>query len=281
METNPDHLKYMPHKGGESSETPGGEEPVGEVIIEEIIEERVEVTETPEPRDAKAPNPKEETPRLKDSEAEEKEEAEEVKAGGLLRFLYFLTNPLIVPTYACLLIFMLSILHLVAPGAALPYTLTVFGATAIVPFLTIYVMQKIGVVRSMDLEAPAERTVPYVIDFLALGAMAIFFICKGAYPWIWTIFLGGAATTLANFVINFRIRVSTHCSAAAAFLAVLIIINGNGLPQHSLFWWVIGALALIGVAGTGAVLIGKHKLADIFIGYATGFLGVILFSLIK
>lgn len=199
----------------------------------------------------------------------------------MMRFFNGLMSPLLVPSYISLCIFMLSVLHLVAPGAALPYTLTVFGATGVVPFVAVMMLRKVGAAGSYELYSRPERVIPYILYFLALGAVTLFFIFKGANAWIWTIFCGGAAATLANFLINFWIRVSCRCSAMAALVAALLVVNRYGVPQESLFWWIVGAVFFAGLAGTLAVVVGRHALKDVLIGYATGFLGVILFTLIR
>ena len=268
MEMNPEHLKYMPKTPGMEPEEPEAQE------VPVAVEEVVEIVEPPEvPVSA-----------IMEQEASmaPSEEGAEAPKGlkDLLEIFYFLFNPLLVPAYACLLIFTLSILHIVAPTAALPYTLTVFGATGLVPFLTIFILQKVGVVESFYMKRPGERTVPYAIDFLAFGAMAIFFVYMGANAWIWTMFCGGAAIALVNMIINFRMRISSHCSAMAGLLAVLIVLNTYGIPQVSLFWWMVGAVFFAGVVGTAAIFVGKHTIWEVTAGYATGFLGIILFSLI-
>lgn len=200
---------------------------------------------------------------------------------SLLNVLANVVSPLLVPTFATLAIFWFSILSIVAPGAVLPYALTVAGATGVVPLLSLFVLKRIGSISSYYMYERNERIVPYIVMTLALGAMTVFYVVKGATPWIWTIYCGATAACLLNFCINFRLRVSTRCSAAAALLAALIVINTYGLPQVPLFWWAIGVIFFAGLAGTAAVFGGRHSIWEVIAGYATGFLPVILFSLIR
>lgn len=204
----------------------------------------------------------------------------EVGNAGVLRFLYAVCSPLMVPTYVSLILFLLTILAIVVPGGALAYSLTVFGATCLVPSIANLILLKIGALSSLSMPTARERVVPYIIEFCALGGVTLFFIYKGANPWLWTIYCGATAACLVNFLLNFRIRVSNHCTAMAAFVAALIVINTYGMPQHSLFWWMVGTVFFAGYAGTFALIQGRHTLLEVLAGYATGFLGVILFSLI-
>lgn len=265
-----DHSRFMPRPQGE-------EAPKEEIVEETIIEEVVVVppVSASEPMTAPSPNA-----------AEAQQDEKEADSYGWLveavplRVIYNIFNPLLAATYATLFIFLLSILSIVAQGATAAYSLTVFGATCVIPLIVIFVMQRLGLVGSMRMYKASERTIPYVVEFLALGAMSLFFLYKGAHPWIWTIYLGGAALALVNMVINFKLRVSNHCSAIASLLAVLIVIEGHGLPPHSLFWWVVGAAILIGIIGLASMTIGRHRLSEVLIGYATGFLSIILFTLL-
>lgn len=197
-----------------------------------------------------------------------------------LRFLYALMSPLLVPSYATLCLFLLTVLHLVAPGATTPYTLTVLGATGVVPLIVIYVLLRAGLAGGFNLGSRAERVVPYLVYILALGAVTLFFLYKGANPWIWTAFCGGTAAALADLLLNFKWRVSTRCSAMAALFAVLLVIEKSGVALVPMFWWMVGCLFFCGLAGTLAIVVGRHSLREVLMGYATGFLGVILFSLI-
>ena len=285
---NPDHLKYMPHASEETTEPDTSAVSVAEEIIVESTEETpvrdIEENiagQTVDKEDIHAAD-------ITDKNLAEKREKEDelsrtletVSNSALAGFIYGFFSPLVVPTIAALFIFLLSLLIVMAPGAALPYTLTVFGATCLLPGTAIYILYKTGFIHTLRLTGRTERIIPYVIEFLVLGAMAIFFICKGGAPWIWTVFCGGAAIALVNMAINFRMRISNHCSSIAALLAVLIVIQTYGLPPFPLFWWVAGTAFFTGVIGSLSIIRGRHTLAEVLAGYATGFLGIILFSLI-
>ena len=250
-----------------------------------------DVEERPQPQEEPVPNPESSTIPLQETElsdiplppqgvphVEEEEPEFQIPLG--MHILYVLLSPLMVPTIVSLFIFLLSILAIVIPDAVVPYTLTVFGATCVVPLVGLFLLQKVGIVKTFRMYSRKERVFPYVIEFLALGAMALFFALRGANAWIWTIYCGGAAIALVNFLINFKLRISSHCSAMAALLASLIVINKYGFPQASLFWWVVGTVFFAGLIGTLAMLEGRHTFREVLAGYATGFLGIILFSLI-
>lgn len=255
------------------------EAPAEEVII---IEETVTVA-SPETEAIAAP----EDPEERHPEEIEEQNSEDMPYRlltpweGIAKFFYDVFNPFLIPTYVTLLLFELTILGVSAPGAALPYTLTVFGATCIVPVVVLVFLRKFGVVSTLGLDSKRDRFFPYVVTLLTMGAMALLFVLRGAPSWLWTVYIGGCATILINMIVNFRLKVSNHASAIAGMLAVLIVIQWQGMPIHQLGWWAIGAAVMCGVIGTGALLVGRHRLIDVLVGYVTGFLPIILFALIK
>ena len=274
---NPDHYKYMHHAPGDEREEPREtplmetqEEPLDS--IEEQVTIMVQETVVPAAQEAVAtPSAKADTLQI--------DETWEMLGKGILRFFYDFLNPFLMPTYATLLIFELSILRETAPGASILYTLTVLGISCLIPLVAIFVLRRISAIDSISLERRNERALPYIISFLAMVGLSIFFMVKGAPAWIYFVYWGASATILVNFLINLRWRVSNHCSAIAAMLATLMAINQDGIVHPELGWWAIGTVIIAGIIGTGAIILGNHKLKDVLIGYATGFLPIVLFHI--
>ena len=272
---NPDHYKYMPRRPGEEPEQPeASPEPLA--------------TEAPLQQEAPAEAPQEAADAVAAPETEPTDEGRETDRSlwstalkAFLQPFYWVLNPFLAATYASLLIFLLSVLAITAPGAATPYTLTVFGATCLFPVVAIMVLKAVGAIHSSTLRSRRDRVFPYVLELVGMSAVTLFFAYKGAPQWLIDVFIGATVTVALNFVINFRWRISCHCSAAAALTGVFFAINRDGLPHEALGWWVMGAAIAAGIAGSGAILIGNHRLRDVLLGYLTGFLPVILFGLIR
>lgn len=199
---------------------------------------------------------------------------------GIAKFVYDVFNPFLIPAYATLLLFELSVLALTAPGATLAYTLTVFGATCVLPLVVLLFLRRVGVISSLSMPDRASRTLPYAVALLTIGAVTVLFVYRGAPAWIWTIYLGGCVTVLLNLLANYRVKVCNHASGAAALLAMFVVLQMKGMPVHPLGWWVIATVIVCGVVGASAMLVGRHRLIDVMVGYITGFLPIVLISLI-
>lgn len=268
MDKDNDYTRFMPPEAREEL-APQFPDSESETVIEEEIkveEEIIEEEDVPVPEMS-----------LRDSSHGDFQLG---VLGGVAKFFYDIFNPLLVPAYATLLLFELSILGLASPQAALPYTLTVLGATAFIPVLLLFLLKRFGAISTISLSRRTERTLPYIVSFLMLGAMTLLFVFRGAPAWMWLIYCGATAVPLVNMLVNFRLRVSSHASAIAALLAMLVVIQKNGMPVHPLGWWAISAALMCGVIGYAAMTVGKHSILEVITGYATGFLPLILFSLI-
>lgn len=198
----------------------------------------------------------------------------------LSKVITFFVNPFVIPAIATLLIFRLSILQLVADVITTGFVLIVAGATFLMPILLIFLLNRLRVVSSMSLRKRADRLCPYLFETIALGAISWFFAAKGSPEWVWLVFAGATAASLANMLINFKFKISSQATALAGMVALFLIIHDDGMVHENLMWWTIGTIILAGIAGTACIYTRRHNVWEILAGYTTGFLGVYLFSLI-
>ena len=168
-----------------------------------------------------------------------------------------------------------------SPAAAPIYSVTWFGITVILPLIVLRFLRRFRLISDYTLRERDERTLPYVVSLVTLGVLVWFMMSHGAEPWLWTIYVGGCATILINLFVNYRIRVSNHASGVAALLAMFIALQRSGMILFPLGWWVIGTVVVLGVVGTAAMAVGRHRFVDVVVGYLTGFLPIILISLIR
>lgn len=189
--------------------------------------------------------------------------------------------PLLMPVYGMLLAFNLSLLSFTPLRAKCVFTLITFGICVVVPMLIVLLLKRAGKVEDIGLNGRKERLVPYIISIVALGVTGLFMWYKGAPMWLVMFFEGGAAAGLVNLLINFRWKISAHAAGIAGVVALLIRIIRDGYPMGGAFTWLLVVIALAGVLGSARVWLGRHTVWQVLAGYAVGFLGVILMTLIK
>lgn len=187
--------------------------------------------------------------------------------------------PLMMPLYATLLVFHLSVLQFSSVQVKWSFSLIIFCMTAIIPMLLVILMKRFGIVQDLGLNGRRERFYPYIITILSLGAAGWFMLSKNAPLWTGMFFFGGAAAGVINLLINFRWKISAHAAAMAGVIALLIAISRENIPHPSIDLWIVGAILLAGLLGSARVWLGRHTVMQVLAGSAVGFLSVFLLTL--
>lgn len=195
-------------------------------------------------------------------------------------WLGWLMVPLLMPVYAMLFAFTLSVLSFTSTAAKVNLTLIVAGINTALPMLLILLLKFFGIVKDPGLNSRTERFIPYAISIVAFGLTAWFLASRGAPIWFVMFFAGGAVAGLVNLAINFRWKISAHAAGAAGVLALLVRIAHEGLPIAGAFTWLVIWTALTGLLGSARIYQDRHTLAQVLAGYAVGFAGVYLMMMI-
>lgn len=143
--------------------------------------------------------------------------------------------------------------------------------TCIIPLVGVLLMRGLGMVRSLSLETRDERKIPYVLAGLFYMSMVAQNSYISAMPDEVKVFTLGATIALfIAFFINLFTKISMHTVGIGGFLAMLIIIMSRSYAGSSMLF-VAGVLAC-GLVGTARLLLGAHKVSDVYGGYFVGFL---------
>lgn len=182
--------------------------------------------------------------------------------------------PLLMPVYGAMLAFGLSILNFTSPGTKLTYVAIVLAINVLLPAIALMMLKKAGVVHDFGLNNREERFIPYLICIICLVATAIFMQMKGAPMWLVLFYYSGAATGLAELIVNKWWKISVHCAGIAGLVALLLRLQIEEYCLQETFTWLIAAVALAGLLGSARIWLGRHTLMQVLAGYAVGFCGV-------
>ncbi len=194
--------------------------------------------------------------------------------------LSWILVPLLMPLYALLITFKLSVLQFASYQTKWAFCLIIFCITALVPMLLIVLLKKLGVVQDLGLNGRKERLIPYIISIGTLGAAGWFMIAKGAPLWTGMFFFGGALAGLINMIVNLWWKISAHAAAAAGVVALLVCISREPMPHPGIEIWVACAIGIAGLLGSARVWLGRHTVLQVIAGSAVGFLSVFFLTLI-
>lgn len=219
---------------------------------------------------------------LKDSkEKEESPVSPPQQDKGMLKGIDIFCNiiswvlvPLLMPVFAILFIFKLSILDVVPEGMQTAFVFIIAGINLVAPMLLIYLLKLVGVVDDLGLNGQKERLIPYLITALCYGISAWFLASRGAPVWVSMFFCGGVAASLINLCINFRWKISAHAAAIAGVVALLIRLQRDVAVEPKLFLWLIITVGAAGLLGSARVWLGRHTVWQVLAGYCVGFCSV-------
>lgn len=246
---------------------------------EEVIIEEIEIRETVETQPALSTggNGAGDTPR----EPAEPGNCGKCRVADILSTaLSWVMVPLMMPVYGVMLAFSVSILSYAPMSVKTVFTLVTFAFTVLIPSLLVFILKRIGVVQDIGLNGQKERLIPYIISLVALAGTGWFLWEKGAPMWLVMFFAGGAAAAIVNLCINFAWKISAHAAGAAGVVALLMRILRDGFPMENAFVWLCVWIGLCGLLGAARIWLGRHTPMQVIAGYAVGFTGVFLMTLI-
>ncbi|MDE6010855.1 MAG: hypothetical protein K2F87_05385 [Muribaculaceae bacterium] len=205
-----------------------------------------------------------------------KSHAGELKAVTMVaHILSWGLSPVLLPTYAIIVIFALSMLSFSPLKSKVIITAIVFGFTCLLPCLAIILLMKHGDVKDAELSRRSERFVPYLINLLCLLGCGFYLGTTGLPEWVSLFYIGAAVATAINLLVNFKWKISAHGAGIGGFIAMLMIMNRYGLPHYNLWGWCIGAVIAGGLLGMSRVWLGRHTPMQTVMGEIAGIAGVL------
>lgn len=189
--------------------------------------------------------------------------------------------PLIMPVYATIFIFKLSVLDVVSHGLQTTFTFIMAGINVLIPVLLIFLLKFLGLVQDVGLNGQKERSIPYIITAICLVGSAWFMYSKGAPVWVAMFFTGGAVAAVINMAINFKWKISAHAAAIAGVIALLIRLEKDIAVEPELFIWLLITVGAAGLLGSARIWMKRHTVWQVLAGYLVGFCSVFFIMSIR
>lgn len=211
---------------------------------------------------------------------------------SLARIVSYLGHPLLVLTYLLLLMLALNPfafgVHQMGDQHTMVLLLYVISTTFVIPVLGVSLLKPLRLVQSLEMHDKQERIGPYIIT-------GIFYLwifknfTTGAVPELYAKFALGATIALFfAFFANIFTKISAHATGMGSLVAMLFLLafewSGAALPLGpfllSLNTVLLFGVVLAGLVGAARLSLGIHSPAELWQGYAAGFLAVMLANVI-
>lgn len=187
-------------------------------------------------------------------------------------FFSVIFHPLFFPAYALLFINWASPYHLagVDEENKLKLFIIIIMNTTFFPLLTVFIMRRLGMVESISLKDRQERIIPLVaISMFYFWAFMVIRKLEIS-PFINSLFLGASLAVFACFFFTLFFKISIHTVGAGAFFAIALLLAFGSSYNIDVPLLVI--LIFAGVVGSSRWYLAEHNGAEIFSGYAVGFM---------
>jgi membrane-associated phospholipid phosphatase len=191
---------------------------------------------------------------------------------SLARLISVVFHPLLMPTYGFALIFFSNnyITNFVNPVLKMLILGIIFIFTFLLPVINSFILLKMGRISSIRMDLPGERTMPYASTFLYYIVLFFLFYTEDFHPVFKIMILGAALSILITLVVNLKWKISAHMTGIGGIAGAAL---GCMLSMRiDLFLPFIIILFISGVVGYARLKLEAHTPAQVYTGFAAGFL---------
>ena len=197
----------------------------------------------------------------------------------LARFISCIFHPLLMPTYGFILLFCTqNYLSTFLPlNIKIILIALLFLFTFIFPALNAIILLKMGSIKSLEMEDPKERLLPYGTTFLYYIAL-LYLLYKLHFPVIFTmIVLGGACCILLTLLINLKWKISAHMVGVGGISGAMLALFYR--LQSDLLLPFIIIILIAGIIGYARLKLNAHRPVQVYTGFLMGFLAQLILIL--
>lgn len=180
-------------------------------------------------------------------------------------------SPLLAPTYAMILAMWITPLRVLPESGRLIATAVVALYTAVVPFMAIMTLMKLGRVSNFAITDRAQRLLPFSIAVVCYGCAAWTIHSYHAPMWLVWFFIAAAVATSAALVINTVWKISAHATALGGVTGMLTWCTTAGMVDTGSMLWLTGAIVISGLVCTARLRLARHTLEQVTAGFVLGF----------
>lgn len=192
----------------------------------------------------------------------------------LAQIISVILHPMFIITWAMLVMFNLNAYFVLIVPEQLRWTiiLLVFGNTALLPFILVWIMAKRNIISSMQLPLREERTWPFLI-FAIFYASTYFLMRNIGLPQLYYLFIaGGLATIVLAILINLFWKISIHMIGIGGLTGGFLVLSYRNLINEPVL--IILLILLSGLVGFARLQSNTHSPAQVYTGYLLGFFTV-------
>jgi membrane-associated phospholipid phosphatase len=184
------------------------------------------------------------------------------------RYLQALSNilhPLLMLTYAAILIFSSTYLCMLPTRVKLLTVSEVLTFTCLMPIACILLLYKFNIVGHWALRNRADRALPLLINAVAYGVCTFLLHTQGLPQWALTFYIGATILAFICWAISFWWKISAHAAGIGGAMTVSYILYRT-FPLTFPLWLPLLLIVLTGLLCSIRVYLGRHTMAQVLAG---------------
>ena len=188
----------------------------------------------------------------------------------IARIISVVFHPLLMPTYMMLLLIRFNFQYpFVLPENYLNLmTLLVFLTSFVFPLLIMFLMLKLKMISSMELETKRERALPLLVA-TGFFYLTYHFFKQVPYFALFNMFMIGATlVTSVTLLVTYLYKISLHMVGIGGVFGALTGISLSTSQNYLLL--IVIAIFIAGLTGFARLKLKTHTEAEIYSGFALG-----------
>ena len=140
--------------------------------------------------------------------------------------------------------------------------------TAVYSLIFVALLKGLGFIKSIHMDDPKDRIIPLI------GIMIFYWWVQHVFKNLGTPFLlqvllkGSFWGIVVLFMVSIFFKVSMHTAAAGGMLGILLVLMFTSPVNMAVPFFI--ALIIAGIIGTARMVLGAHRIWEIWIGYLLG-----------
>jgi membrane-associated phospholipid phosphatase len=184
-------------------------------------------------------------------------------------------QPLLMPTFGMIILMNMTFFVGLPPLWRWISIIGTFIFTAVLPAIPILVMLRKGEINDLFISKKEERTMPYLISFLAYVFWSMFMWRTLQFPmFIVAMGIGSAISIITITIINLKWKISAHLGGVGGLTGAIFGVCYRMAINPLLF--IIVILAISALVALARMELKAHTPGQVLAGFVVGFLAVFL-----
>ena len=187
----------------------------------------------------------------------------------LAQFISTIFHPVLLPTWMLLVIIASDLYKILFINVGLCFAI-VFVTTFVFPIISMLILKKFKVIKSLTMEKREERFIPLFIMVAFLYATTRFFKGISMLSLYNFYLICNMLLCVVVFWVNLFWKISFHGIGWGAFSATLLILTTISADIYLPFF--ITSLFISGIVGSARLYLKSHNESQIYVGFIVGFI---------